>query len=184
MCVFSRIALFGLLAIILTLVCMSAVAQTPSGNCVGVWHGYNCTTDPNDPCDLPPPGAWGCFAGGNFDLYCYVWTNECAPVNGASECAPGKRCLACERAAAAGHPINLANGNVFIDQTDLAVPGLGGGLALARVWNSILPDSQSAFNTGIFGSHWRSNYEERIFVGSDNFIKYMRGDGSFWSFGR
>ena len=26
-------------------------------------------------------------------------------------------------------------------------------------------------------------FEERVFVGSDGYIKYARGDGSFWSFG-
>jgi YD repeat-containing protein len=35
----------------------------------------------------------------------------------------------------------------------------------------------------MFGPNWRSTYEERVFVGSDNYIKYSRSDGSFWSFG-
>jgi YD repeat-containing protein len=35
---------------------------------------------------------------------------------------------------------------------------------------------------GLFGPNWRSTYEERVFVGSDNYIKYSRSDGSFWSF--
>jgi len=35
----------------------------------------------------------------------------------------------------------------------------------------------------MFGPNWRSTYEERVFVGSDYFIKYLRGDGNFWSFG-
>ena len=36
---------------------------------------------------------------------------------------------------------------------------------------------------GLFGPNWRSTYEEQVFVGSDNYIKYSRGDGNFWSFG-
>jgi YD repeat-containing protein len=36
---------------------------------------------------------------------------------------------------------------------------------------------------GLFGPNWRSNFEERVFVGSDGYMKYSRGDGSFWSFG-
>jgi YD repeat-containing protein len=36
--------------------------------------------------------------------------------------------------------------------------------------------------TGLFGANWRSTYEERIFTGSDSFVKYARSDGSFWSF--
>lgn len=35
----------------------------------------------------------------------------------------------------------------------------------------------------MFGSNWRSTYEEKIFVGLDHYIKYARSDGSFWSFG-
>jgi len=40
-----------------------------------------------------------------------------------------------------------------------------------------------AFQVGLFGPNWRSSFEERVFVGSDNYIKYARSDGSFWSFG-
>lgn len=36
----------------------------------------------------------------------------------------------------------------------------------------------------MFGPNWRSNYEERIYVdGNDHYVRYLRGDGSFWSFG-
>jgi len=45
------------------------------------------------------------------------------------------------------------------------------------------PSTQSAFQVGLFGPNWRSTYEERVFVGSDNYIKYARSDGGFWSFG-
>jgi len=128
------------------------------------------------------PGFFDCASILGAGATCHIVTSHCAPPNAAQETAPGARCLACE-AAAAGHPINLANGNVYIPDGDLSVPGLGGGLALGRSWNGILPASQSTFNTGIFGLHWRSNYEERVFLGSDNYIKYQRGDGSFWSFG-
>jgi YD repeat-containing protein len=45
------------------------------------------------------------------------------------------------------------------------------------------PSTQSGFKVGLFGPNWRSTFEERIFVGSDNYIKYSRSDGNFWSFG-
>jgi YD repeat-containing protein len=35
----------------------------------------------------------------------------------------------------------------------------------------------------MFGANWRSTYEERVFVGSDHYIRYARGDGSYWAFG-
>jgi YD repeat-containing protein len=104
-------------------------------------------------------------------------TNACPPPAAAQE-----TCLACA-SAAAGHPISLASGNTYIVETDVKIPGLSGGLALVRTWNSLWPSTQTAYQVGLFGPNWRSNYEERIFVGSDNYIKYARGDGNFWSFG-
>jgi len=83
----------------------------------------------------------------------------------------------------AGTPISLATGNTYIEQKDVRIPGLAGGLNLVRRWNSTWPASQSALQVGLFGPNWRSTYEEQVFVGSDNYIKYLRGDGSFWSFG-
>jgi len=85
--------------------------------------------------------------------------------------------------ATAGNPINLSTGNTYIQQSDVAVPGLGGGLSLVRTWNSEWPQTQSAYQVGLFGPNWRSSYEERIFAGNDGYIKYSRGNGDFWSFG-
>jgi YD repeat-containing protein len=82
-----------------------------------------------------------------------------------------------------GRPINLASGNTYIQETDLRIPGLSGGLSLIRTWNSKWPSSQSAYQVGLFGPNWRSTYEEQVFVGSDHYIKYLRADGSIWSFG-
>jgi len=83
----------------------------------------------------------------------------------------------------AGQPISLATGNTYIEQKDIRISGLAGGLNLVRRWNSTWPASQSALQVGLFGPNWRSTYEEQVFVGSDNHIRYSRGDGSFWSFG-
>lgn len=90
--------------------------------------------------------------------------------------------IGCHAPCTAGEPINLASGNTFIQQTDIRVPGLGGGMALDRVWNSMWPTSQSGANYGLFGPNWCSTFEERVFVGNDGTMKYARADGSFWSF--
>jgi YD repeat-containing protein len=79
------------------------------------------------------------------------------------------------------NPVCLADGNTYIEETDLRIPGLGGGLSLVRTWNSQWPSTQTATQVGLFGPNWRSTYEERVFVGSDSYIKYARSDGSFWS---
>jgi YD repeat-containing protein len=66
---------------------------------------------------------------------------------------------------------------------DVLIPGLGGGLSLVRTWNSLWPSSYAALNVGIFGPNWRSNYEQRMLVNNDDhYIRYSRGDGSYWSF--
>jgi YD repeat-containing protein len=65
----------------------------------------------------------------------------------------------------------------------VSIPGLGGGLVLSRVWNSILPQTQAAFS-GMFGINWRSNYEQRlVFQSSDGYLKTINADGGVWTYG-
>jgi YD repeat-containing protein len=146
-----------------------AAAQVGS-ICVGKYGNIN-NPGPN------PPWMFGCQTTGPWLVVCNGMTVFCAPVAG-----PAETCASCA-AAAASSPISLASGNTFIVETDVKVPGLSGGLKLVRTWNSMWPITQSAYQIGLFGPNWRSNYEERIFLGNDNYMKYARGDGSFWSFG-
>jgi len=76
----------------------------------------------------------------------------------------------------------LCSGDTFIKETDVAIPGLGGGLNLQRTWHSIWPANEAASSIGLFGPNWRSTYEEKIFKGGDNYWKYAREDGGFYSF--
>jgi len=128
------------------------------------------------------PGST-CVAEITFLAVCSVPSPACAPPSAPYEDCP--TCAARKRQPAppkGGQPINLATGNTFITQQDLSVPGLGGGLTLVRTWNSKWPYTQTAFQVGMFGPNWRSTYEERVFLGSDNYMKYSRSDGSFVSF--
>lgn len=120
---------------------------------------------------------------------CSVPSPACAPP-----AAPYEDCPTCHTKGegstnpqsappTASHPINLATGNTFITERDLSVPGLGGGLTLVRTWNSKWPYTQTSSQVGMFGPNWRSTYEERVFLGSDDYMKYSRSDGSFVSFG-
>jgi YD repeat-containing protein len=134
--------------------------------------------------DPPIPGA-DCFVEITYISICIVPSAACAPA-----AAPDEACTDCNTArsgqtatAVASSPVNLATGNTYIRETDLKIPGLGGGLTLVRTWNSKWPSTQTAFQIGMFGQNWRSTYEERVFLGSDNYMKYSRSDGSFWSFG-
>ena len=125
----------------------------------------------------PIPPGWYYFGPypAPFVYLIAAKTSACAPP-----AAPKETCPTCPKA---GRPISLATGNTFINETDVSLPGLGGGLTLTRTWNSQWPATQLASSIGDFGPNWRSTYEERIFMSGDNYLKYARGDGSFWSFG-
>jgi YD repeat-containing protein len=121
------------------------------------------------PVESQPTGPWL--------VICQAMTSLCSPPDAAAETRCGAQC------STASRPISLATGNTYIEEQDVSLAGLSGGLKVVRTWNSMWPSSQSATQVGLFGPNWRSNYEERVVVGTDNYVKYARGDGSFWSFG-
>ena len=154
-----------------------ASAQVGSG-CIS-WASCGSYSLWNLTCDPPLPlGVFNCEGVPfEWEVICEIWGYQCAPTTAASETRSS-----CQRGTACS-PISLASGNTFIAEADVKIPGLGGGLTLVRNWNSQWPATQSAYQIGLFGPQWRSNFEERVFLGSDNYMKYARGDGSFWSFG-
>jgi YD repeat-containing protein len=114
------------------------------------------------------PGSH-CYCDGIPRGYSDCWVPQCSK----------HVCETCEKAKAS-QPIYLATGNTYIEQQDVRLPALGGGLTLVRTWNSVLRFSLSSI--GLFGPGWRSTYEERIYVDDDNTVAYARGDGSVWNF--
>ena len=125
---------------------------------------------------VPLPLGATCYPGPVwFFTPCTMPSAACPPYAAQSE--------TCPTCPSATKPISLATGNTFIQEVDVRIAGLGGGLNLTRTWNSLWPATQAAMSIGLFGPNWRSTYEERVFLGSDSYIKYARGDGSFWSFG-
>ncbi len=131
------------------------------------------------------PGMHNCEPEAPFIDVCELPFWGCPPKNGAAETAPKCDCGNAnpQTNPTGGNPISLASGDTFIVKTDTKIPGLGGGLELTRQWNSLWPAADSAYQIGIFGSNWRSTYEERVFVGSDNYFKYLESDGTILSFG-
>lgn len=89
-------------------------------------------------------------------------------------------CNECE--AAAGQPINLSTGDVWLSKADYSVPGLAGGLSLTRTWNSLWNLSGPPFLAGMFGTGWTSDFEERLQTLSSTEIEYWRGTGNTWTF--
>lgn len=172
----TKTILVTVFAFVAALCGLSAPTEAQVPSCLewvacGAYSLYNTT------CYPPlPEGATNCSSF-DWTTYCQVPSPSCPPADAAPETRCGPQC------SVGGHPISLATGNVYIQQVDVKVPGLGGGLALLRTWNSMWPPTQTASQVGLFGPNWRSNFEERVFLGKDNYMKYARGDGSFWSFG-
>ena len=106
---------------------------------------------------------------------CWVATNKCTAI--CPTCPPGNP------PPSGGAPINLATGDTYITQSDLSIPGLGGGLSLSRTWHSQFPFYEAVPTSGIFGGNWRSTYEELIFVDPGGLVKYVQGTGGIWTLG-
>jgi len=143
-------------------------AQAPLPNSCVVHGTYWSNSGP-----LPSPGVqWdpdNTYPGAWFQGY-WFYTYQCPDAPPCPTC--------CQNACTIGSPINVSSGNTFIDQNDISVPGLGGGLTVSRRWNSILSGA-----VGLFGPGWRSTYEESIYVGPNGYIEYLRGNGDNWTFG-
>jgi RHS repeat-associated protein len=118
---------------------------------------------------------WAIQASATLTVFPAGWTPP--PSLPPDDLGPCKNCV-----TQAGHPINLTNGNVWIQQRDYSNPGLGGGLELVRTWNSRLQDAGAPDVYGMFGHSWRSTYEERLSHPDANTVIYWRGDGSRWTF--
>lgn len=75
-----------------------------------------------------------------------------------------------------GEPVNVINGNMYLDQTDLELPGLGPGLRITRAYNS------ATNRIGAFGESWTSNLEaQALHVGPDHFfLRWGDGSGTFF----
>jgi hypothetical protein len=94
----------------------------------------------------PIPPGWFYYASYPAPFMYLIAAHKASP-----SCAPPPQQQPCHECQA-GRPIQLASGNTYIDQTDISLPGLGGGLTLRRRWNSTWPSNQIATSIGIFGS--------------------------------
>ena len=103
-----------------------------------------------------------------------------------ASCPPPPQCPCSEGGSptpTSSKPVYLTSGYTYIEGTDLSLPGLGGGLSLRRQWVSPWPANEALQSVGIFGPIWHSTFEEKVFMSGDNWLRYARGDGSFWAFG-
>lgn len=77
--------------------------------------------------------------------------------------------------ASVGCPVHVVNGNMYLDQVDVAVPGFGPSLTLARSYNS---ENIAAGTYGEFGPGWNHSFERwLVFLGSDALL-LRQADGT------
>jgi RHS repeat-associated protein len=72
-----------------------------------------------------------------------------------------------------GEPINVTNGNMYLQQTDYKLPGVGDDLQISRTYNS-LGQSQRA---GLFGNGWSSAYDESVAPYGAKLLRLNLADG-------
>jgi len=91
-------------------------------------------------------------------------------------------CKQCE--ARVGAPINITNGNTWMQEHDYGLPGFPVGLQVTRTWNSLWAKQNTPEEVGIFGDSWRSTFEERLqgVRGSVSTLSLWRANGSVWQF--
>ncbi len=76
-----------------------------------------------------------------------------------------------EPVTSVGEPVNVTNGNMYIQQTDYRLPGIGDGLDLTRTYNS---KNQVA---GLFGYGWSSILDESIIAYGTMLLRLTLPDG-------
>ena len=75
-----------------------------------------------------------------------------------------------------GRPVNVTNGNVYLQQTDYQLPGVGEAIGITRTYNSI---SQTI---GLFGRGWMTEYDETVTTDANNQLQLTLPDGRLVTF--
>ncbi|MEK6282278.1 MAG: RHS repeat-associated core domain-containing protein [Acidobacteriota bacterium] len=102
-----------------------------------------------------------------LSLTVYVGDTDDDPNNGPTSCN-----------ANIGEPVNVTNGNVYLDQTDYRLPGFGAGLEIKRTYNSALK------RDALFGYGWSSILDESIQTYGTTFLRLNWNDGRAVYFSR
>lgn len=105
-------------------------------------------------------------ASGTTTVTLYVLGDDDAVNAGACSACPGGG-----GAVAVGGPVNVTNGNMYLQQADYNLPSVGPGLNITRTYNSILR------TTGLFGYGWSTVYDESITAYGPTFVRLNLPDG-------
>lgn|GEM_PF-2399834 len=79
---------------------------------------------------------------------------------------------------AVGRPINISNGNMYLEQNDYQLPGVGSAINVGRTYNS---NSQQI---GLFGRGWSTAYDESIVTYDNNLVRFNHAGGRAVYLGR
>lgn len=77
-----------------------------------------------------------------------------------------------------GSPVKVSNGNMYLQQSDYHLPGVGPTISLSRTYNS---DSHT---TGLFGRGWSTQYDEAIVSYDNSLLSFNQSDGRAIYFSR
>ncbi|OLE52048.1 MAG: hypothetical protein AUG51_19830, partial [Acidobacteria bacterium 13_1_20CM_3_53_8] len=78
----------------------------------------------------------------------------------------------------AGLPINVTNGNMYLQQTDYQLPGVGESLDVTRTYNS------NSMHVNLFGRGWTTDYDEAIKSFDSSKLELYLPDGRGVDFSR
>jgi len=77
-----------------------------------------------------------------------------------------------------GQPINVTNGNMYLQQVDHVLPGAGHMIHVRRTYNS------NSTQLGLFGRGWSTAYDESLTIFDSSVVRLNAPDGRAIYFGR
>ena len=84
----------------------------------------------------------------------------------------------CDCKGVVGAPINVSNGNMYLQQNDYELVTAGFGISLTRTYNS------NSLRVGLFGRGWSTIYDESVEVLDSSLVRLNQPDGRAIYFGR
>lgn len=147
----------------------------------GAQHGrvFGLTIfDPGDMKQYLPDAGYGGVDSWQYEIIDYLGASGRAWVrlfvienDDAENAGPCSPCAEGGGALAVGRPVNVTNGNMYLQQTDYQLPAVGPGLNVTRTFNSKLQKE------GLFGRGWSTAYDSSIKIYDPTFIRLNLPDG-------
>ncbi len=137
----------------------------------------NTITVPRDPTPFDGIDGVGYFSRGGTGGGGYLVSgNSYGGYGGSAQPPPAVPTDNISNSATCGDPINISNGNVQHDESDLVLPGVGMPLALSRHY-----DSQSTTDPGM-GQGWSFSYGDHLEIKPDRSAAWTDDQGHHFTF--